>query len=168
MFNAALERLLGVVRRISHLVAHLAERRATDRYRQDKSRTLRPVELTKSAAISARWRRVHFWTARCAFAQPIGNLRQHAACVQNGSFRRRAEARRVRDPLSEPHAGPPQPRPGSRCAHPAPPRLAASTGLRRPGCFASKRSWLFVSEIAPISTERRGGSVAWRALRPFF
>jgi hypothetical protein len=47
-------------------------------------------------------------------------------------------------------------------------RLAASTGLRRPGCFASKRSWLFVSEIAPISTERRGGSVAWRALRPFF
>jgi len=47
-------------------------------------------------------------------------------------------------------------------------RLAALTGLRRPGCFASKRSWLFVSEIAPISTERRGGSVAWRALRPFF
>ncbi len=47
-------------------------------------------------------------------------------------------------------------------------RLAALTGLRRPGCFASKRSWLFVSEIAPIAAERRGRGVAWRALRPFF
>ena len=88
---------------------------------QDKSRTLRPVELTGSAAISARWRSVHFWTARCAFAQPIGNLRQHAACVQNGSFWRRAEARRVHGPLGERHARPPQPCPGSRYARPAPP-----------------------------------------------
>ena len=47
-------------------------------------------------------------------------------------------------------------------------RLAALTGLRQPGCFASKRSWLFVSEIAPIATERSGHGVAWRALRPFF
>jgi hypothetical protein len=32
-------------------------------------------------------------------------------------------------------------------------RLAALTGLRRRGFFASKRSWLDVSEIAPAATQ---------------
>jgi hypothetical protein len=32
-------------------------------------------------------------------------------------------------------------------------RLAAWTGLRQPGSFASKRSWLPASEIAPVATQ---------------
>jgi hypothetical protein len=31
-------------------------------------------------------------------------------------------------------------------------RLAALTGLRRPGSLAAMRSWLHASEIAPVAT----------------
>ena len=34
-------------------------------------------------------------------------------------------------------------------------RLAALTGLRRPGSWVAMRSWLPVSEIALVATERR-------------
>jgi hypothetical protein len=43
-------------------------------------------------------------------------------------------------------------------------RLAALTGLRRPGSLASKRSWLHASGIAPVATRAEIGaprSAAW-------
>jgi hypothetical protein len=129
-----------------------------DRYTQDKSRTLRPVEWTRSAAISARWRSVHFWTERCAFAQPIGSLRQHAACVRNGSFWRRAEARRVHGPLGERRARPPQARPGSRCARPAPP----AGGLDRP---ATARLFCFQAVMA-LRDRKPSTPESWRTAGP--
>jgi hypothetical protein len=54
---------------LSKILATSAGSQVPDRDTQDKSRTSRPVEMTRSAAISARWRSVHFWTARCEFRE---------------------------------------------------------------------------------------------------
>jgi hypothetical protein len=69
-------RCTSVRRRIEGCSVAMARSRSRTGLLQDKSRTLRPVEWTGSTAISARWRSVHFWTARCDFprSQAISTL----------------------------------------------------------------------------------------------
>jgi hypothetical protein len=63
------------------------------------------------------------------------------------------------DRLERAAAGQPQARQDSRSERPAPP-AAALTGLRLSGSLAAKRSWLRVSEVAPVAMQAELGAVA--------